>query len=37
MYAGSILKEIRWRIYNIGFRLFGNTRYWPKLGKILWS
>ena len=34
---GSILKGIRWRIYNIGFKLFGNTRYWPKLSKILWG
>ncbi len=37
MYDGSILKEIRWRIYTIGFKLFGNTRYWPSLGQKLWS
>ena len=37
MYDDSILKEIRWRMYNIGFKLFGNTKHWPKISKILWG
>lgn len=22
----------RWKIYNLAFRVFGNTRLWPRLG-----
>lgn len=28
---------MRWFIYNLAFRLFGNTRLWPKLGFRIWK
>lgn len=28
--------NIRWRLYNFAFRLFGQTRLWPKLGQCVW-
>lgn len=37
MHNGNILTEIRWRAYNLGFKLLGNTKYWPKLGQKLWN
>jgi len=27
---------MRWKIYNLAFRVFGNTRLWPKLGFAIW-
>jgi hypothetical protein len=30
------MKELRWKIYNIAFRLSGRTPLWPRLGYILW-
>jgi hypothetical protein len=30
------LGEIRWKLYNLAFKLLGNTRYWGKIGFILW-
>ena len=29
-------KEIRWKVYNLAFRLLGKTRYWKRIGNILW-
>lgn len=29
-------KEIRWRVYNLAYRLIGNTRYWGRIGNFLW-
>jgi len=28
---------IRWWIYNQTFKLFGNTKLWPKLGRKIWK
>jgi len=28
--------DIRWKIYNLAFRLFGETRLWPRLGQAIW-
>lgn len=30
------MKELRWKVYNLSFRLFGRTPLWPRLGYILW-
>ena len=37
MYDNSLKKEIKWRFYNLGFKLFGNTKLWPKLSILLWN
>ena len=29
--------NIRWRIYNLAFRLFGKTRLWPGLARLTWG
>lgn len=29
-------EAIQWKIYNLAFRVFGKTRFWPGLGFILW-
>lgn len=31
------MKDLRWKVYNLGFRVFGRTPLWPRLGWILWS
>lgn len=28
--------EVKWYIYNLAFKLLGNTRYWGKIGNFLW-
>lgn len=35
--AGSVLKELRWAVYNVAFLFLGNTHAWPRLGRVLWS
>lgn len=38
--GGPVLGEprtFRWRLYNLAFRVFGNTRLWPKLGRKIWN
>lgn len=35
--GSSITKEIRWRIYNLSFRLFGRFGFWKKLGQMIWK
>ena len=37
MYDNSIYMEIRWRVYNLAFRLFGKTKCWPLVAKITWG
>ncbi len=27
--------ELRWYIYNLAFKLLGNTRYWKRIGYTL--
>ncbi len=29
-------KKIRWLIYNKAFKIFGNTKWWPRLGFMIW-
>ncbi len=29
--------DIRWKIYNLAFLLFGQTRLWPGLGHLIWG
>ena len=28
--------RVRWAVYNLAFRVFGNTRLWRRLGPSLW-
>jgi len=28
--------SLRWKVYNLAFRLFGRASFWPRLGQILW-
>ncbi|KKM17992.1 hypothetical protein LCGC14_1670180 [marine sediment metagenome] len=30
-------KNLRWKVYNLAFRVLGRTRLWPRLGFILWA
>lgn len=34
---GGHMKELRWKFYNTMFLVFGKTRYWKRMGYILWS
>jgi len=27
---------MRWKIYNLAFSVLGRTKYWKKLGQLLW-
>lgn len=29
-------EEVRWVVYNLAFKLLGDTRLWPRLGFVLW-
>jgi hypothetical protein len=31
------MRDLRWKIYNLAFRIFGKSKYWKRLGQILWS
>jgi len=37
IYDDSLILEIRWRVYNIAFKLFGKTKQWPALARITWG
>lgn len=30
-------RRVRWSLYNLAFRVFGNTRLWPALGWKIWN
>jgi hypothetical protein len=30
------MRNLRWKVYNLSFRLLGRTPLWPRLGQILW-
>ena len=34
--TGDNMKVLRWKIYNLAFSVFGETRHWKRLGHILW-
>lgn len=29
--------QMRWWVYNMAFRMFGQTRLWPRLGFAIWK
>ena len=33
----SVWEEIRWWLYNLAFRLFGQTKHWSAIAKIMWG
>lgn len=33
----EVPRDLKWRFYNLAFRLFGNTRWWPVLGWKIWN
>jgi len=32
----KMIDDMRWKIYNLAFRIFGRTKLWPRLGHWIW-